>query len=189
MSKFLYILGSIFMSGVMISSCAMKDELTGKSEHYSYGDLVLNISNNAKADVESKTESEYNGNRPGVFPAEEININNYTLFVYDKDGVEQESELISELGKNGVVSLTLSEGEYTIKAYNYDAKKEIFDCKTEMLTISNSDIGSNAVYCFSKSKHNLLWIGNEEGLCYYSYKDKRIRRRCCFSESIVFAPN
>ena len=63
MSKFLYILGSIFMSGVMISSCAMKDELTGKSEHYSYGDLVLNISNNAKADVESKTESEYNGNR------------------------------------------------------------------------------------------------------------------------------
>lgn len=45
-----------------------------------------------------------------------------------------------------------------------------------MLTISNSDIGSNAVYCFSKSKHNLLWIGNEEGLCYYSYKDKRIRR-------------
>ena len=120
MSKFLYILGSIFMSGVMISSCAMKDELTGKSEHYSYGDLVLNISNNAKADVESKTESEYNGNRPGVFPAEEININNYTLFVYDKDGVEQESGLISELGKNGVVSLTLSEGEYTIKAYNYD---------------------------------------------------------------------
>ena len=120
MSKFLYILGSIFMSGVMISSCAMKDELTGKSEHYSYGDLVLNISNNAKVDVESKTESEYNGNRPGVFPAEEININNYTLFVYDKDGVEQESGLISELGKNGVVSLTLSEGEYTIKAYNYD---------------------------------------------------------------------
>ena len=69
-----------------------------------------------------------------------------------------------------------TKGNGIIKAYNYDAKKEIFDCKTEMLTISNSDIGSNAVYCFSKSKHNLLWIGNEEGLCYYSYKDKRIRR-------------
>ena len=120
MNKFLYTLAYIFVSGAIVTSCAMKDELTGKSEHYSYGDLVLNVSNNAKTDVDTRTESEYNGNKPGVFPAEETNINNYTLFVYDKDGVEQESGLISELGTNGVVSLTLSEGEYTIKAYNYD---------------------------------------------------------------------
>lgn len=120
MNKFLYTLAYIFASGAIVTSCAMKDELTGKSEHYSYGDLVLNVSNNAKTDVDTRTESEYNGNRPGVFPAEETNINNYTLFVYDKDGVEQKSGLISELGTNGVVSLTLSEGEYTIKAYNYD---------------------------------------------------------------------
>lgn len=44
-----------------------------------------------------------------------------------------------------------TKGNGIIKAYNYDAKKEIFDCKTEMLTISNSDIGSNAVYCFPKA--------------------------------------
>lgn len=120
MNKFLYTLAYIFASGVIVTSCAMKDELTGKSEHYSYGDLILNVSNNAKTDVDTRTESEYNGNRPGVFPAEETDINNYTLFVLDKDGVEQKSGLISELGKNGVVSLTLSEGEYTVKAYNYD---------------------------------------------------------------------
>lgn len=120
MNKFLYTLAYIFASCAIVTSCAMKDELTGKSEHYSYGDLVLNVSNNAKTDVDTRTESEYNGNKPGVFSAEETNINNYTLFVYDKDGVEQKSGLISELGTNGVVSLTLSEGEYTIKAYNYD---------------------------------------------------------------------
>lgn len=120
MKKFLYTLGYIFASCVIVSSCAMKDELTGKSEHYSYGNLVLNVSNSAKTDVDTRNESEYNGNRPGVFPAEDTDVNNYTLFVYDKDGVEQQSGLVSELGENGIVSLTLNEGEYTIKAYNYD---------------------------------------------------------------------
>lgn len=123
MNKFLYTFGYVFISGVMVTSCAMKDELTGKSEHYSYGDLVLNISNNAKVDVVSRTEAESNGSKPGVFPAEDVDINNYTLKVFDSNGEEQKSGLISELGKNGVVSLTLLEGDYTIKAYNYDGSE------------------------------------------------------------------
>lgn len=120
MNKFLYTLGYIFASGVIVSSCAMKDELAGKSEQYSYGDLLIDVSNNAKTEDGTRTESEYNGNKPGIFPAEETNVNNYSLFVYDKNGVEQASGLISELGQNGVVSLTLNEGDYTVKAYNYD---------------------------------------------------------------------
>lgn len=120
MNKFLYILGYIFASGTIVTSCAMKDELSGKSEHYSYGNLVINVLNDAKTEVDTRLESVYNGNKPGVFSSEDVNINNYTLFVYDKNGVEQESGLVSELGKNGVVSFTLSEGEYIIKAYNYD---------------------------------------------------------------------
>lgn len=120
MNKFLYILGYIFASSTIVTSCAMKDELSGKSKHYSYGNLVINVLNDAKTEVDTRLESVYNGNKPGVFSSEDVNINNYTLFVYDKNGVEQESGLVSELGKNGVVSFTLSEGEYIIKAYNYD---------------------------------------------------------------------
>lgn len=44
-----------------------------------------------------------------------------------------------------------------------------------MLTTSNSDLSSNAVYCFAQSHRNLLWIGDEEGLNYYSYREKRIK--------------
>ena len=44
-----------------------------------------------------------------------------------------------------------------------------------MLTTSNSALSSNAVYCFAKSHRNLLWIGDEEGLTYYSYREKRIK--------------
>ena len=124
MNKFLYTLGYILASGLVVSSCAMKDELTGKSEHYTYGNLVLNVSNNAKTQVDARTESVSNGSQPGVFDKSDVDINNYTLVVYDNGGKEQERGLISELGNNGIVSLTLTEGEYTIKAYNYDGEDE-----------------------------------------------------------------
>lgn len=69
-----------------------------------------------------------------------------------------------------------SKGNGILKLYDYDVDKNVSDCRSELLTTANSDLGSNAVYCFTKSSRNVLWIGDEEGLNYYSYREKRIKK-------------
>lgn len=68
-----------------------------------------------------------------------------------------------------------TKGNGILKIYDYEVDKNISDCRAETLTTSNSALGSNAIYCFAKSHRNLLWIGDEEGLSYYSYREKRIK--------------
>ena len=68
-----------------------------------------------------------------------------------------------------------TKGNGILKIYDYEVDRNISDCRAETLTTSNSALGSNAIYCFAKSHRNLLWIGDEEGLSYYSYKEKRIK--------------
>ena len=68
-----------------------------------------------------------------------------------------------------------TKGNGILKIYDYEFDKNISDCRSEVLTTSNSALSSNAVYCFAKSHRNLLWIGDEEGLTYYSYREKRIK--------------
>lgn len=48
--------------------------------------------------------------------------------------------------------------------------------KTSLYTSSNSDLLHNSVFAFSQSTHNLMWIGTEEGLNYFSYRDNKIHR-------------
>lgn len=69
-----------------------------------------------------------------------------------------------------------SKGNGILKIYDYGVDKNISDCRSELLTTANSDLGSNAVYCFTKSSRNVLWIGDEEGLNYYSYREKRVKK-------------
>lgn len=69
-----------------------------------------------------------------------------------------------------------TKGNGILKIYDYDVEKNISDCRAETLTTSNSDLGSNAVYCFEKSRGNILWIGDEEGLSYYSYRERRVKK-------------
>jgi len=69
-----------------------------------------------------------------------------------------------------------TKGNGILKIYDYEVDKNLSDCRAEVLTTSNSALGSNAVYCFARSHRNLLWIGEEEGLTYYSYREKRIKR-------------
>ena len=68
-----------------------------------------------------------------------------------------------------------TKGNGILKIYDYEFDKNLSDCRAEVLTTSNSDLSSNAVYCFAQSHRNLLWIGDEEGLNYYSYREKRIK--------------
>lgn len=69
-----------------------------------------------------------------------------------------------------------SKGDGILKIYNYDINKSIYDCKIEPINTTNSSLSDNIVYAFAKSKKNILWIGTEEGLNYYSYKTKLIKR-------------
>ncbi|NDV77994.1 hybrid sensor histidine kinase/response regulator transcription factor [Dysgonomonas sp. 511] len=69
-----------------------------------------------------------------------------------------------------------SKGDGILKIYNYDINKSIFDCKIENITSQNSLLNDNSVYAFAPGTHNILWIGSEEGLNYYSYSEKRIKK-------------
>ncbi|NDV63663.1 two-component regulator propeller domain-containing protein [Bacteroides sp. 224] len=68
-----------------------------------------------------------------------------------------------------------TKGNGILKFRNYHPDNNITDSPLEHLTIGNG-LGSNAVYCFAESKQHILWIGDEEGLNYYSFRDHKIRR-------------
>jgi len=67
-----------------------------------------------------------------------------------------------------------TKGDGILKIYDYDINKNILKNKLDYLTTSNSLLKDNSVYAFCKSKKNILWIGGDAGLNYYSYKDKKI---------------
>lgn len=45
----------------------------------------------------------------------------------------------------------------------------------ERLFAGNTLLGNNSVYCFAPSRWKRIWIGTENGIDYYSYKEKKIR--------------
>ncbi len=69
-----------------------------------------------------------------------------------------------------------TKGSGILKIYDYEIDKSISACQTEILTTANSVLGSNAIYCFAKGRRNVLWIGDEEGLSYYSYRERRMKK-------------
>ena len=45
----------------------------------------------------------------------------------------------------------------------------------DRISISNSTLTDNTVYCFAPGSSNRLWIGTENGLNYYSYQNKQLK--------------
>lgn len=45
----------------------------------------------------------------------------------------------------------------------------------DRISISNSALTDNTVYCFAPGSANRLWIGTENGLNYYSYQNKQLK--------------
>lgn len=45
---------------------------------------------------------------------------------------------------------------------------------TDSFTAADSPLGRNSVYTFAGSRRNVLWIGGDGGVCYYSYRYRRI---------------
>lgn len=109
-----------------LSSCEMRDELWGKGEvGPNDGVLELDLSslyNGVK--ISRATDVVDNGTTTGNFNEEDINIDNYTLVVTKTDTQEEvEKGLVSDLkNEEGKVLIPLSEGDYSVKAYNYEGE-------------------------------------------------------------------
>lgn len=154
MKKFIYTLCT-FTLAASFTSCEMKDELWGdRAQSEKMGRLEVNVTNKATISTETRAAADDNGLKPGVFPAEEVDVNNYTLKVFDQENEETEvtSGLISDLGSNGKVTLALEEGSYTVKAYNYDGSNVNVSTRpyflgTSTLSILPGKTTSTAVNC------------------------------------------
>lgn len=110
------------------SSCEMKDELWGHdSDPAEQGNLQMTLANNAQTtDVSTRAmkrdDATDNGQKVHVFAPEEVNVANYTLDIIENtNNTTVKSGTVSDLGgNNGSLSMTLTKGRYTAKAYNYD---------------------------------------------------------------------
>ena len=69
-----------------------------------------------------------------------------------------------------------TKGNGIFKIFDYSPEKNPAKSSKETLTASASGLRSNAVYCFAESSRPILWIGEEEGLCCWSYRDRKIVR-------------
>lgn len=68
---------------------------------------------------------------------------------------------------------TKGDGIVKIHDYNETTNK---GSSTEHLLTGNSQLNDNSVYVITPSKKDILWIGTEKGLNYYSYKSGEIKR-------------
>lgn len=69
-----------------------------------------------------------------------------------------------------------TKGDGILRIPNYNSKRDFSDNQIEYISSSNSALYDNSVYAFGVSNKNILWIGNESGLNYYSYLDRKIRQ-------------
>lgn len=67
-----------------------------------------------------------------------------------------------------------SKGDGIMRIPEYSIERYILSYPIEYFSTANSGLRDNSVYVFKESKRDILWIGTEEGLSYYSYKTKRI---------------
>lgn len=117
----------------VLSACDSKNEMWGPdAPGANQGTLQLQLKNNAASVSQPKqvaSRADYvasdNGNKLGVFAAEEVNVQNYTLTLSDSDGASVKSGLVSALGgNNGLISFSnLANGQYNVVAQNYDGSQ------------------------------------------------------------------
>lgn len=69
-----------------------------------------------------------------------------------------------------------TKGDGILKLHNYDPQKPISTNSLSYYTTENSSLKNNSVFSFAKSSKNILWIGSEAGINYYSYRDKQIKK-------------
>jgi len=108
-----------------------------------------------------------------IYSTEEYNIRSVTSnYLYNKA-----EKPIRALYLDTENSLWIGyKGDGILKIDNYTNQTNILQQNIKHYTPSTEGLESGSVYAFSKSSRNILWIGTEEGLNYYSYKDKKIKK-------------
>lgn len=69
-----------------------------------------------------------------------------------------------------------TKGDGILRVTDYDPNTSLSQHIIRHSTVDNSLLNDNSVYTFSESAKNILWIGNENGLNYYSYKNQSIEK-------------
>ncbi len=69
-----------------------------------------------------------------------------------------------------------TKGDGIVKIERYDPDKVPEEEQLRYFTYENSSLNDNSVFAFAESSRDILWIGGEEGLNYYSYRDKEIKK-------------
>ena len=137
------IYSAVFSLALMagLASCEMKNEIWGEDKaNANSGELALQLSNNAN--VATRMESTDNGTKTGVFDPAEVNVQNYTLEITGSTtGDIKTMGVVGNIGgNNGVLSMTLDQGVYIAKAYNYDGSNLQFgNNKNQRYTFRVSD--------------------------------------------------
>lgn len=94
-----------------------------------------------------------------------------------KDYIPQIGKPIRSIYKDKDNTLWLgTKGDGIVKIHNYNISSGLSGNKIEIMSRYNSSLTDNSVYCTIKSKKELLWIGTESGLNYYSYADKQLNK-------------
>lgn len=109
------------------------------------------------------------------------------VYIYSNDSYIIKSAVFSHFARNiekPVRALFLdkentlwigTKGDGILKIRDYDRNKNSDLYDAEYVTTGNSLLIDNTVYAFEKSSKDILWIGGESGLNYYSYKDRSIK--------------
>lgn len=109
------------------------------------------------------------------------------VYIYSNDAYSIKSTLFSSFTKNiakPARALFLdkentlwigTKGDGILRILDYNFNKQVENNKTENLKSENSVLSNNSVYSFTTGTKNILWIGNEEGINYYSYSEKKLK--------------
>lgn len=68
-----------------------------------------------------------------------------------------------------------TKGDGIVRVNDFDFKQSPVIYDFDRFTAQNSGLSNNLVYSYGESSHDIIWIGTEHGLNYYSFANKAIR--------------
>lgn len=94
-----------------------------------------------------------------------------------KDYIHQIGKPIRSIYKDSEKNLWIgTKGDGIIKIQNHNLTTQLNNKSLEIINTENSQLYDNSIYCTRPSKKDILWIGTEFGLNYYSYSERKIKK-------------
>ena len=69
-----------------------------------------------------------------------------------------------------------TKGDGILKMHDFNSNQTMTSSGLEYINSENSNLTDNSVYAFCKGSNNTLWIGTENGLNYYSFVNKQLKK-------------